>query len=105
MVEHSDIYKNLDCFSSFQNNLIRTVKTCYLGLICKLRGEGKLLKIWFDFAKVLINHGKVAIIFFAGKLQLAQITSGYETQNGEWIDLKVLFFGDQKGNEFTPPPR
>ena len=101
-MEHSDIYGSLDCFSSFQNGLIRTVKTCYFGLVSKLRGEGKLLTIWFDFVKLLINHGKVAIVDFGDHLFLAQIVDGYQTQTGDWVNLKVLFFGDQKGKEFTP---
>ncbi|MCE8163420.1 MAG: hypothetical protein I3273_05045 [Candidatus Moeniiplasma glomeromycotorum] len=102
MVEYSDIYSNLDCFQSFQNSLIRVVKTYYFGLVCKLRGEGKLLTIWFNFVKILIEHGKVAIIYFGGKLLLAEVVDGYETQTGEWADLRVLFFGDKKGNEFEP---
>ncbi|CAH1758782.1 11504_t:CDS:10 [Entrophospora sp. SA101] len=48
---------NLDCFQSFQNSLIKIIKTYYFGLTCKLTGEA---------------------------------------------DLRVLFFGDKKGNEFTP---
>ncbi|CAJ0899636.1 13326_t:CDS:2 [Entrophospora sp. SA101] len=56
-MEYNDIYRNLDCFQSFQNSLIKIIKTYYFGLTCKLTGEA---------------------------------------------DLRVLFFGDKKGNEFTP---
>lgn len=101
-MDHRDIYGDLDCFTSFQNSLIQIAKTYYFGLACKLRGEGKLLTIWFDFVKILINNGKVAIVDYGGKLLLAQVVDGYQTQSGEWADLKVLFFGDQKGQEFTP---
>ena len=102
MVEHSDIYRNLDCFTSFQNSLLDIAKTYYFGLTCKLRGEGQLLTIWFDLVKVLISHGKVAVVYYAGKLTLAQVVGGYQKQGGEWVDLKVLFFGDRKDQEFTP---
>ena len=101
-MEYSDIYRNLDCFNSFQNSLIRIIKTYYFGLVCKLTGQGSLLPIWFNFVKILINHGKVAIVYYGGKLQLAQVVDGYQTQDNEWINLKVLFFGDKKGQEFTP---
>lgn len=103
-MEYSDIYRSLDCFYSFQNSLIRIVKTYYFGLVCKLTGEGPLLPIWFNFVKILINHGKVAIVSYGGRLQLAQVVDGYLTQTGEWANLKLLFFGDQKGQEFTPHP-
>lgn len=101
-MEYGDIYRNLDCFQSFQNSLIRIVKTYYFGLVCKLTGEGSLLLIWFNFVKILINHGKVAIVYYGGSLKLAQVVDGYLTQDNEWANLKVLFFGDKKGNEFEP---
>ncbi|CAJ0922217.1 3039_t:CDS:2 [Entrophospora sp. SA101] len=48
---------NLDCFQSFQNSLIKIIKTYYFGLTCKLTGEGNLL--------------------------LAEVVDGYPTQTGE----------------------
>ncbi|CAG8471953.1 33643_t:CDS:10 [Gigaspora margarita] len=59
------------------------VKTYYFGLVCKLTGEGKLLRIWFNFVKILINQGKVAIVYYAGKLSLAEVVDGYETQDDQ----------------------
>jgi hypothetical protein len=81
-MDHVDIYGDLDCFASFQNSLLQIAKTYYFGLACKLRGQGKLLTIWFDLVKVLINHGKVAIVSYGKYLLLAQVVDGYQTQTG-----------------------
>jgi hypothetical protein len=96
------IHSGLGCFENFKNRLIRKVKTHYFGLACKLRGEGKLLTIWFDLVKNVINQGKIAIVSFGKYLILAQIVDGYETWTGDWANLKVLFLGDEKGREFSP---
>ncbi|CAI2165518.1 15623_t:CDS:2 [Funneliformis geosporum] len=97
-MEYSDIYRNLDCFNSFQSSLIRIVKTYYFGLVCKLTGQGNLLPIWFNFVKILINHGKVAIVYYGGHLQLAQVVDGYQTQTEERKTLTDLYL-NEKGLE------
>lgn len=96
------LHSKSGCFESFRSRLIRKVKTNYFGLACKLRGEGRLLNIWFDLVKVLINHGKVAVVSYGKYLLFAQIVDGYLTQTGKWANLKVLLMGDAKGREFSP---
>jgi len=76
-------YRGLDCFTSFKNNLESVVKTYYFGLACKLRGEGKLLTIFFRLIKHLISYGKVAVVSYGKYLILAQVVDGYLTQTGQ----------------------
>ena len=100
-MDSRDIYNNSNCFTDFKNNLFKVVETYYFGLACKLRGEGKLLTIFSRLIEYLISYGKVAVVSYGGYLILAQIVEGHLTQTG-WKHLKVLFFGDEKGQEFTP---
>ena len=101
-MDYQHIYSDLDCFSSFKNDLIGIVKTYYFGLACKLEGEGKLLTVWFKLIEHLIDYGKVAVVSYGKYLLFAQIVDGYNTQTGQWAKLKLLFIGDKKGQEFTP---
>ena len=61
-----------------------------------------MLTIWFKLIEYLIDYGKVAVVSYGKYLLFAQIVDGYNTQTGQWANLKLLFIGDKKGKEFTP---
>jgi hypothetical protein len=82
-VDSQHIYENLNCYNSFKNKLERVVKTYYFGLACKLRGEGRLLTIFFRLIEYVITYGKVAVVSYGKYLILAQVVDGYLTQTGQ----------------------
>ena len=82
MLSSSDIHNHADCFSSFSSNLYSVVKNYYFGVACKLRGEGKLLPIFFDLIEKIIDFGQIAAVDSGGRVLLARITQGFKNRAG-----------------------
>jgi len=102
MLEFSDIYNSVNCFSDFYANLVDFVKTHYFGVACKLRGQGKLLRVWFKFIPKLIEYGTLALVEYGDHILLARVTHGYENRAGGWSELKLCFLGDKDSEAFVP---
>jgi len=102
MMEHADIYNSINCFSEFYNNLGEFVRTHYFGVACKLRGQGKLLRVWFKFIPKLIEYGTLALVEYGDHILPARITHGYENRTGNWSELKLCFLGDEDSEDFVP---
>ncbi|CAI2196935.1 7914_t:CDS:2, partial [Funneliformis geosporum] len=65
-----------------QSNPVLTIKDAREAIAELLEQTENNLGEYFD-VKCLVNHGKVAIVNFGGRLLLAQIVEGYENQAGD----------------------